>query len=90
MNEADEVLSQPKKRQLYKPVWLCLGGARLSSPKRRGGPGGFSPLWRRRREPMGEVSGDIFGGGFGGFGGSRSANPNGPRKGQDPAGCAFP
>ena len=88
INEANEVLSDPKKRQLYDqygfagvdPNYAAQNGGGSGGP---GGFGGFSGFGGDGVD-LGDIFGDIFGGGFGGFGGSsRSANPNAPRKGQD-------
>ena len=88
INEANEVLSDPKKRQLYDqygfagvdPNYAAQNGGGPGGP---GGFGGFSGFGGDGVD-LGDIFGDIFGGGFGGFGGSsRSANPNAPRKGQD-------
>ena len=88
VNEANEVLSDPKKRQLYDqygfagvdPNYAAQNGGGPGGP---GGFGGFSGFGGDGVD-LGDIFGDIFGGGFGGFGGStRSANPNAPRKGQD-------
>ena len=88
INEANEVLSDPKKRQLYDqygfagvdPNYAAQNGGGPGGP---GGFGGFSGFGGDGVD-LGDIFGDIFGGGFGGFGGSsRTANPNAPRKGQD-------
>ena len=88
VNEANEVLSDPKNRQLYDqygfagvdPNYAAQNGGGPGGP---GGFGGFSGFGGDGVD-LGDIFGDIFGGGFGGFGGSsRSANPNAPRKGQD-------
>ena len=67
INEANEVLSDPKKRQLYDQYGFA-GVDPTYAAQNGGGPGGFSGF-----------GGD--GVDFGGS--SRQANPNAPRKGQD-------
>ena len=84
VNEANEVLSDPKKRQLYDQYGFA-GVAPAYAAQNGGGPGtgGFGGFGGDGVD-LGDIFGDIFGGGFGGFGGSsRQANPNAPRKGQD-------
>ena len=83
VNEANEVLSDPKKRQLYDQYGFA--GVDPAYAAQSGGPGagGFGGFGGDGVD-LGDIFGDIFGGGFGGFGGSsRRANPNAPRKGQD-------
>ena len=84
INEANEVLSDPKKRQLYDQYGFA-GVDPNYAAQNGGGPGagGFGGFGGDGVD-LGDIFGDIFGGGFGGFGGSsRRANPNAPRKGQD-------
>ena len=84
VNEANEVLSDPKKRQLYDQYGFA-GVDPAYAAQNGGGPGagGFGGFGDDGVD-LGDIFGDIFGGGFGGFGGSsRRANPNAPRKGQD-------
>ena len=84
INEANEVLSDPKKRQLYDQYGFA-GVDPAYAAQNGGGPGagGFGGFGGDGVD-LGDIFGDIFGGGFGGFGGSsRQANPNAPRKGQD-------
>ena len=84
INEANEVLSDPKKRQLYDQYGFA-GVDPTYAAQNGGGPGagGFGGFGGDGVD-LGDIFGDIFGGGFGGFGGSsRRANPNAPRKGQD-------
>ena len=85
INEANEVLSDPKKRQLYDQYGFA-GVDPNYAAQNGGGPGGFGGFsgFGGDGVDLGDIFGDIFGGGFGVFGGwSRSANPNAPRKGQD-------
>ena len=85
INEANEVLSDPKKRQLYDQYGFA-GVDPNYAAQNGGGPGGFGGFsgFGGDGVDLGDIFGDIFGGGFGGFGGSsRRANPNAPRKGQD-------
>ena len=83
INEANEVLSDEKKRQLYDQYGFA-GVDPNYAAQNGGGPGGFGGGFGGDGVDLGDIFGDIFGGGFGGFGGSaRSANPNAPRKGQD-------
>ena len=81
INEANEVLSDPKKRQLYDQYGFA-GVDPTYAAQNGGGPGGFSGFGGDGVD-LGDIFGDIFGGGFGGFGGSTRSNPNAPRKGHD-------
>ena len=82
VNEANEVLSDAKKRQLYDQYGFA-GVDPSYAAQNGGGAGGFGGFGGDGVD-LGDIFGDIFGGGFGGFGGSaRQANPNAPRKGQD-------
>ena len=79
VNEANEVLSDPKKRQLYDQYGFA-GVDPAYAAQNGGGPGagGFGGFGGDGVD-LGDIFGDIFGGGFGGFGGSsRRANPNAP------------
>ena len=68
INEANEVLSDPKKRQLYDQYGFA-GVDPTYAAQNGGGPGGFSGFGGDGVD-LGDIFGDIFGGGFGGFGGS--------------------
>ncbi len=77
VNEANDVLSDPQKRQRYDQFGFA--GVDPNYGAGQGGAGfggGFGGV------DLGDIFGDIFGGGFGGFGGGR-ANTNAPRKGHD-------
>ena len=79
VNEANDVLSDPQKRQRYDqfPNYAAANG---------GGAGGFGGGFGG--VDLGDIFGDIFGGGFGGGfsgfgGGSSTRTANVPRKGHD-------
>ena len=85
VNEANDVLSDPQKRQRYDqfgfagvdPNYVAANG---------GGAGGFGGGFGG--VDLGDIFGDIFGGGFGGGfsgfgGGSSTRTANAPRKGHD-------
>ena len=65
VNEANEVLSDPKKRQLYDQYGFA-GVDPTYAAQNGGGPGGFSGFGGDGVD-LGDIFGDIFGGGFGGF-----------------------
>ena len=67
INEANEVLSDPKKRQLYDQYGFA-GVDPSYAAQNGGGAGGFSGFGGDGVD-LGDIFGDIFGGGFGGFGG---------------------
>ena len=67
LNEANEVLSDPKKRQLYDQYGFA-GVDPTYAAQNGGGPGGFGGFGGDGVD-LGDIFGDIFGGGFGGFGG---------------------
>ena len=68
VNEANEVLSDPKKRQLYDQYGFA-GVDPAYAAQNGGGPGagGFGGFGGDGVD-LGDIFGDIFGGGFGGFG----------------------
>lgn len=78
VNEANDVLSDPQKRQRYDQFGFA--GVDPNYGAGQGGAGGFGGGFGG--VDLGDIFGDIFGGGFGGFSSGR-ANPNAPRKGHD-------
>ncbi len=79
-SEANSVLSDPSKRKEYDEARsLFGGGVRFGRP---GASGGFEDLFRNAG---GEQSGlgDLFGNLFGGGGGQRRSSSRGPRRGAD-------
>ncbi|WP_288503422.1 molecular chaperone DnaJ [uncultured Cloacibacillus sp.] len=83
INEANEVLSDPKKRAQYDQF----GYVGDVPPDGFGGAGGFGGFGGQgqtfTQEDLGDIFGDLFGaGGFGG-GRRRASNPNAPRRGAD-------
>ena len=81
VNEANDVLSDPQKRQRYDQFGFA-GVAAANGGGAGGFGGGFGGV------DLGDIFGDIFGGGFGGGfsgfgGGSSTRTANAPRKGHD-------
>ncbi len=82
VNEANEVLSDPKKRQMYDQYGFA-GVDPSYAAQNGGGAGGFGGFGGDGVD-LGDIFGDIFGGGFGGFGGLvPSGQPQRPPQGQD-------
>ena len=82
VNEANDVLSDPQKRQRYDQFGFAGVGPNYGAGQ-GGGFGGFGG-----GVDLGDIFGDIFGGGFGGGfsgfgGGSSTRTANAPRKGHD-------
>lgn len=73
INEANEVLSDPKKRAQYDQFGF------VGDMPPGGGAGGFAGGFEG--VDFGDIFGDIFGSGFGGR--RRNADPNAPRRGSD-------
>lgn len=85
VNEANDVLSDPQKRQRYDQFGFA-GVDPNYAAANGGGAGGFSGGFGG--VDLGDIFGDIFGGGFGGGfsgfgGGSSTRTANVPRKGHD-------
>ncbi len=74
VNEAYEVLSDKDKRAKYDQF----GHAGVDP---NFGAGGFGGGFDMGDIDLGDIFGSFFGGGFGGFGGQRQANPNAPKRG---------
>ena len=86
VNEANDVLSDPQKRQRYDQFGFA-GVDPNYAAQNGGGPGGFGGFGGDGVD-LGDIFGDIFGGGFGGGfsgfgGGSSTRTANAPRKGHD-------
>jgi len=84
VNEANDVLSDPQKRQRYDQFGFA-GVDPNYAAANGGGAGGFGGGFG---VDLGDIFGDIFGGGFGGGfggfgGGSSTRTANAPRKGHD-------
>ena len=85
VNEANDVLSDPQKRQRYDRFGFA-GVDPNYAAANGGGAGGFGGGFGG--VDLGDIFGDIFGGGFGGGfggfgGGSSTRTANAPRKGHD-------
>ena len=85
VNEANDVLSDPQKRQRYDQFGFA-GVDPNYAAATGGGAGGFGGGFGG--VDLGDIFGDIFGGGFGGGfsgfgGGSSTRTANAPRKGHD-------
>ena len=85
VNEANDVLSDPQKRQRYDQFGFA-GVDPNYAAANGGGAGGFGGGFGGG--DLGDIFGDIFGGGFGGGfsgfgGGSSTRTANAPRKGHD-------
>ena len=85
VNEANDVLSDPQKRQRYDQFGFA-GVDPNYAVANGGGAGGFGGGFGG--VDLGDIFGDIFGGGFGGGfsgfgGGSSTRTANAPRKGHD-------
>ena len=85
VNEANDVLSDPQKRQRYDQFGFA-GVDPNYAAANGGGAGGFGG--GNGGVDLGDIFGDIFGGGFGGGfsgfgGGSSTRTANAPRKGHD-------
>ena len=85
VNEANDVLSDPQKRQRYDQFGYA-GVDPNYAAANGGGAGGFGGGFGG--VDLGDIFGDIFGGGFGGGfsgfgGGSSTRTANAPRKGHD-------
>ena len=85
VNEANDVLSDPQKRQRYDQFGFA-GVDPNYAAANGGGAGGFGGGFGG--VDLGDIFGDIFGGGFGGGfsgfgGGSSTSTANVPRKGHD-------
>ena len=85
VNEANDVLSDPQKRQRYDQFGFA-GVDPNYAAANGGGVGGFGGGFGG--VDLGDIFGDIFGGGFGGGfsgfgGGSSTRTANAPRKGHD-------
>ena len=83
INEANDVLSNPEKRQRYDQFGFAGVDPTYGAGAGAGGAGGAGFGGFGGGVDLGDIFGDLFGGGFG-FGGTSSrSNPNAPRKGSD-------
>ena len=86
VNEANDVLSDPQKRQRYDQFGFAGVDPNYAAANGGAGAGGFGGGFGG--VDLGDIFGDIFGGGFGGGfsgfgGGSSTRTANAPRKGHD-------
>ena len=80
INEANEVLSDPQKRQAYDQF----GFSGVNGQQGAGGFGDMGGFASGGFDDLNDIFSSFFGGGMGGFSSSsRSRNQNGPRKGED-------
>lgn len=80
VNEANDVLSDPQKRQRYDQFGHAGVDPSYGAGQGTGGFGGFGGFSTGDGIDLGDIFDSFFGGGMGG---SRSANPNAPKRGTD-------